>query len=105
MEREYTEKSLIFEQRLVDLRSDDCTCEKSQSLDKKYTAMEQKISDLQPSFFQFKQEFSTKFEKFQTKFLTYADAVRLNRPAEFLIDISTKLNLVTENIKAQKKKN
>ena len=61
LKKEYTEKSLIFEQRLVDLRSDDCTCEKSQSLDKKYTAMEQKISDLQPSFFQFKQEFSTKF--------------------------------------------
>ena len=101
LKNEHTEKSLSFEQRLVELRSDDCTCEKSPSLDKKYTALEQKISDLQSSFIQFKQEFSTKCEEFQTKFLTYADAVRLNRPAEFFTDISTKLNLVSEKIEAQ----
>ena len=36
--------------------------------------------------------------------MTYTDAVRLNRPAEFFTDISTKLNLVTVKIKSQKKK-
>ena len=55
LKNEYTEKSLSFEQRLVELRSDDCTCEKSLSLNKRYTAMEQKLSDLQSSFLQFKQ--------------------------------------------------
>ena len=89
---------MSFEQKFVELISGDCTCEKSLSLDKKYTAMEQKVSDLQSSFLQFKQEFTTKFVKFQTKFLTYADAVRLNIQAEFFTDISTKLNLVTEKI-------
>ena len=59
------------------------------SLDKKYTAIEEKISDLQTSFLQFKQEISTKFENFHTRFLTYADALRLNNPAEFFTDIST----------------
>ena len=98
---EYTEKSLSLEQRLVELRSDDCTCEKSLSLDKKYTAIEQKISDLQTSIFQFIQKFSTKCGKFQTKFLTYAIVIQLNKPAEFFTDISTKLNLVTKKIKAQ----
>ena len=98
---EYNEKSLRLKQRLVELKNDNSTCEKSFSLDKKYTAIEEKISDLQTSFLQFKQEISIKFEKFQTKFLTYADAVRLNKPAEFFTDISTKLNLVTKKIEAQ----
>ena len=101
LKNEYTVKSLSLEQRLVDLKNDDCTCGKSLSLDKKYTVIEQKISDLQTSFLQFKQEFSTKFDKFQTKFLTYADTVRLNKPAEFFTDISTKLSLVTKKIEAQ----
>ena len=74
---------------------------KSLSLDKKYTAIEQKISDLQTSIFQFIQKFSTKCGKFQTKFLTYAIVIQLNKPAEFFTDISTKLNLVTKKIKAQ----
>ena len=73
------------------MRNDDCTCVKSLTLDKKFTAVE-KNSDLQTSFLQFKQELSTKFEKFKTKFLTYSDAVRLNKQAEFFTDISTKLN-------------
>ena len=101
LKNEYTVKSLSLEQRLVELKNDDCTCEKSLSLDKKYTAIEQKISDLQTSIFQFIQKFSTKCGKFQTKFLTYAIVIQLNKPAEFFTDISTKLNLVTKKIKAQ----
>ena len=35
LKNEYTVKSLSLEQRLVDLKNDDCTCEKSLGLDKK----------------------------------------------------------------------
>ena len=60
-----------------------------------------KICELQRSFLEFKTEFSFTFERFESKFTIYADAIETSKPTDFFPNISTKLIVVAVKIEAE----
>ena len=46
--------------------------------------------------------YGSKLDNFETKNSIYADVVQSNKPTEFLTVINSKLNVVAENIEAEK---
>ena len=88
LKTEYNEKSKSIEKSIVEIQNDD----KYVMFSNRVISLEEKITELQRSFFEFKTEFSSKFENFESKFSTYADAMETMKPKDFFFKINTKIN-------------
>ena len=97
LKHDHEEKSQNLEKSIVNLHNE----ERKFSDKSKFNTLEEKINILQKSFLDFKNEFVNKFNSFEKKFKTYADVVSSNKPTNFLTDINSKLNTVTEKIEAE----
>ena len=94
LKKEYKVKSKNMEKSIDQIQKDEFSCSR---IDK----LENKITELQKSFLEFKSEFSSKFDKLETKLSKYADAMKKSEPTEVITNISTKLNFVAEKIEAE----
>ena len=85
LKTEYNEKSKSIEKSIVEIQNDD----KYVMLSNRVISLEEKVTELQRSFLEFKTEFSSKYE---SKFSTYVDAMETMKPKDFFSKIITNIN-------------
>ena len=94
LKADYARKSEVLEERILNLENNEITTNQL-----KVTSFEKKINQLQKSLLEFQTEFVKRFDNFEAKFISYANAVK-NKPDKVLTDISSKLEVVKEKIEA-----
>ena len=85
-----------FKKNIDQMQKDEFSCNKNLMHSRRNDNIENRITELQKKTWEFKSEFSSKFDKFKTKFSKYADAMQKSEPTELITNISTKLNFVAE---------
>ena len=91
LKNHHEEKSYQLEKSIVKLHREKCKGDRGLADHSKINALEQRIDELKKISVESKSEFVTKYHKFESKFIIYADAISSNKPTEFLTDINTKL--------------
>ena len=79
LKSEYNEKSKSIEKSIVEIQNDG----KNVMFSKRVISLEEKITDVQKIFLEFKTQFSSKFKNFESKLSTYVDAMETIKSKDF----------------------
>ena len=94
LKTEYNEKKKSIETSIVEIQND----AKYVMFSNRDISVEEKITELQRSFLEFKTEFSSKFENFEPKFSKYVDAMETMKPNDFFSKSILKLTVIKQLI-------
>ena len=93
MKNEHEEKNYQHEKNIVKLHKEKCKCDRGLTDHSKISVLEQQIDEFQKRFLEFKNEFATKFDKFEL--------MLINKSTKCFTDINNKFNVVTAKLKAE----